>query len=58
VRFGDRVASTLRRGDPGAFEVVVDGEVVFSKLALGRFPARGEVVAAVARRLGERRGRS
>jgi selT/selW/selH-like putative selenoprotein len=29
------------------FEVTVDGRLVFSKKALGRFPEAGEVVAAL-----------
>ena len=33
----------LIRGTNGVFDVVVDGELVFSKQAVGRFPADGEV---------------
>ena len=36
---------TLIESGGGAFEVVVDGKKVFSKLALGRFPAYREVPA-------------
>lgn len=49
-RFGNKLHCKLHRGDSGAFEVLVDGELVFSKLATGRFPARGEIVKAVASR--------
>jgi selenoprotein W-related protein len=34
----------------GVFEVSVDGEKVFSKRALGRFPEEGEVVREIRRR--------
>ena len=49
-RFGNKLHCTLHRGDGGAFEVFVDEEQVFSKLATGRFPARGEIVGAVEKR--------
>jgi selT/selW/selH-like putative selenoprotein len=52
-KFGNKLHSTLHAGDRGVFEVLVDGELVFSKLATGRFPARGEVVALVKARLGK-----
>lgn len=48
-KFGNKIHCALHRGDRGAFEVRVDGALVFSKLATGRFPARGEIVALVAR---------
>ena len=31
----------------GVFEVVVDGDLLFSKKALGRFPDPGEIVALI-----------
>ncbi len=49
-RFGNKVDCTLHRGDGGAFEILVDGELVFSKLATGRFPAKGEIVGLLAPR--------
>lgn len=49
-KFGNKLHCALHRGDGGAFEVFVDGERVFSKLATGRFPARGEIVKAVERK--------
>ena len=36
----------------GRFEVTLDGELVFSKAALGRHAQPGEVVALVRERLG------
>lgn len=47
--FGNKLSCKLHRGDRGAFEVLADGELVFSKLATGRFPERGEIVAALER---------
>ena len=34
-------------GDGGRFEVLVDGETVYSKLATGSFPDEDEVIAAL-----------
>ena len=36
----------------GRFEVILDGELIFSKLALGRHANPGEVAALVRERLG------
>jgi len=36
-------ATELIKGRGGVFEVMVDGELVFSKAALGRFPDHDEV---------------
>ena len=36
----------VRTGD-GAFEVTADGVLVYSKLALGRFPSEDEVVEEI-----------
>ena len=36
----------------GRFEVIVDGELVFSKAALGRHAEPGEVAALIEQRLG------
>jgi len=35
----------LVRGDNGIFDVVRDGEIVFSKHVSGRFPEESEVIA-------------
>lgn len=43
---------TLKTSDGGRFEITVDGEVVFSKLATGRFPEEDELVRLVGERLG------
>lgn len=50
-RFGRALRCDLRPGDRGAFEVYVDGALVFSKLASGRLPKRGEIAGVVARLL-------
>jgi selT/selW/selH-like putative selenoprotein len=38
---------SLIKGSGGVFEVKADGDLVFSKAALGRFPEPGEVAAAL-----------
>jgi len=40
-------AVELIEGKDGVFEVTVDGDLVFSKRALGRFPDDGEVAQIV-----------
>jgi len=37
----------LIKGKDGVFEVIADGNLVFSKRQLGRFPDPGEVAAAI-----------
>ena len=37
----------LIRGDGGIFDVNVDGELVFSKHAAGRYPEPEEILAAL-----------
>ncbi len=37
---------TLIKGDGGVFDVVVEGERVFSKGEAGRFPEPAEIVAS------------
>jgi selenoprotein W-related protein len=37
-------------GDGGCFEVSVDGKLLFSKLALKRFPEEGEILKLLAAR--------
>ena len=37
----------LHSGERGDFEVVVDGELVFSKKSLSRFPEEGEIIKLV-----------
>jgi predicted Rdx family selenoprotein len=36
----------LTPGKSGQFDVIVDGKVIFSKSAVGRFPLDGEVEGA------------
>jgi selenoprotein W-related protein len=43
------VEADLVRGADGIFDVVADGELVFSKHDEGRFPENEEVVAALRR---------
>jgi selT/selW/selH-like putative selenoprotein len=38
---------TLRRTGGGVFEITVDGRLVFSKKATGRFPTDQEVVSGL-----------
>jgi len=42
-----KVDSDLVAGHGGVFEITVDGDVVFSKRSLGRFPAEGEVLGLI-----------
>jgi len=44
--------ATLRPSDGGRFEVTLDGDVLFSKAALGRHANPGEIHDLVAARLG------
>ena len=39
------VESELVRGDNGVFDVVVDGELIYSKHQTGRFPDPDEILA-------------
>ena len=39
--------AALIRGGGGIFDVAVDGELVFSKHAAGRFPEHAEVIASI-----------
>jgi len=45
------LATRLKKSAGGAFEVRLDGDLVFSKHESGRFPDPGEVEAALAMRL-------
>ena len=42
---------TLVPSDKGRFEVSLDGKLIFSKLAEGRFPENAEVVALIEKEL-------
>ena len=39
------------RGSGGVFDVVIDGEKVFSKWEENRFPTNEEILTAIARRV-------
>jgi selenoprotein W-related protein len=41
------VDSELIAGSGGVFEITVDGNKLFSKKALGRFPQDGEIVGLI-----------
>jgi selT/selW/selH-like putative selenoprotein len=43
------VETTLQIGTPGQFEVTLDGQIVFSKHAEGRFPEHQEVLDAMSK---------
>jgi selT/selW/selH-like putative selenoprotein len=38
---------TLRKGSGGQFEVSLDGNLIFSKKALGRFPDPHEILSQI-----------
>ncbi len=38
----------LVKGDSGVFEILVDGQLIFSKKATGRFPTHDEILAQLA----------
>jgi selenoprotein W-related protein len=42
----------LQSGSHGRFEITLDGELLFSKKASGRFPKPGEVAGLVEQKLG------
>ena len=39
------------KGKDGVFEVTLDGELIYSKRSMGRFPEPGEVAAEMAKRV-------
>lgn len=41
--FGSKVETHLIRGDNGVFDVVLDGQNVYSKKETGRFPSYREI---------------
>jgi selT/selW/selH-like putative selenoprotein len=46
-------AVELQSGTKGRFEVTLDGELIFSKTAIGRHAKPGEVKEEIARRIGK-----
>ena len=47
-------AVELRSGSKGRFEVTLDGDLIFSKDALGRHANPGEIATVIEQRLGAR----
>lgn len=45
------VETELIKGKDGVFEVELDGELIFSKKSVGRFPEHGEVEETVAEKV-------
>ncbi len=45
------IRPTLIKGKDGVFEISLDGELIFSKKVLGRFPEPGEVEQELRQRL-------
>jgi selenoprotein W-related protein len=45
-------AVELQSGSEGRFEISLDGELVFSKKQLGRFPKPGEIAGLFEKKLG------
>jgi predicted Rdx family selenoprotein len=43
----------LQSADHGRFEVSLDGELVFSKVSLGRHARRGEIIGILQKRIGQ-----
>ena len=43
AKFPGEVTGELVEGDKGAFEVELDGKLIYSKFATGEFPRYGEV---------------
>lgn len=51
MKDGFGVEAELIKGKDGVFEVEVDGNLIYSKRATGRFPEPGEVEDALGKRL-------
>ncbi|UCE88034.1 MAG: Rdx family protein [Deltaproteobacteria bacterium] len=50
IREAFGVEARLIRGDRGIFDVAVDGTIIYSKHATGRFPEPEEVLSALRER--------
>ena len=50
-RYGDALRCTALPGDRGIFDVVVDGDLIFSKHERGRFPGEREIFDGIDARL-------
>ena len=53
ARWAPYLTLELVPGEKGMFEVSLDGNLVFSKTELKRFPAEGEIVSLLTPALGE-----
>lgn len=42
----------LKPSDGGRFEVTIDGDLIFSRLDVGRFPGQEEITRLVSEKLG------
>jgi len=51
AKFSDDVQAELIKGDRGAFEVTLDGELIYSKLRERRFPRYAEVPGLITERM-------
>jgi len=49
--YGLKVQATMTQGSGGVFDVTIDGEKVFSKWEMFRFPTNKEILAEIAKRL-------
>ena len=47
VKQAKGIDTTLIKGSGGQFEVVLDGQLIFSKKQLGRFPETEEILAKI-----------
>jgi hypothetical protein len=44
----DGVSATIHEGERSQFDVVADGETIFSKRQEGRYPLAGEIIELIA----------
>ena len=51
AKFPGEFQTELLEGDRGAFEVTLDGELIYSKLATGKFPRYAEIPALITDRM-------
>ena len=47
AKFPGEIEAELREGDRGAFEVTLDGELIYSKLQTHTFPRYAEIPALI-----------
>ncbi len=47
----DRISAEMIEGSGGVFEVVIDGDRLYSKKETGRFPAYGEICKIIDEKL-------